>query len=301
MPDRNPDAREERGESLAELGRRIAEFRRDRGLSLEEAARGTRIRETFLRAMEEGRLEALPGRAYARGFLRTYLSYLGAEDLWALYDRLIPSELRPEGELIPEYAPPRPAFRRTSRLWLYLVLLVALVSAAYLVWQQRQEMRRVADRSAITQTAPTLPIPPASPPPISLALPSPPPASADRSAASVDLSWMNGAPAPSGAAPSPSVVPLPSGQLELRALRAVWVRVSQGGTTLFQGLIQSGDVKTFPVTQETRVRIGNAGALSVRLGESLQDPVGRRGRKTTLWCYPDGTIGPKRLAPTRTP
>ncbi|MDE0172040.1 MAG: DUF4115 domain-containing protein [Defluviicoccus sp.] len=55
--------------------------------SLPDVARDLRIRHTYLLAIEEGRLEDLPGVAYQTGFLRAYGNYLGldgdglAEDL----------------------------------------------------------------------------------------------------------------------------------------------------------------------------------------------------------------------------
>ena len=48
---------------------------RDRG----DVTRDIRIRDAHLRAIEEGRLEDLPGPAYRAGFLRAYANYLGLD------------------------------------------------------------------------------------------------------------------------------------------------------------------------------------------------------------------------------
>ncbi|HHY16191.1 MAG TPA: helix-turn-helix domain-containing protein [Firmicutes bacterium] len=61
------------------LGTLLQEARLERGLTIEEIAEQTKIRTQFLVAIEEGRLEDLPDRAYVRAFLRTYARALGVE------------------------------------------------------------------------------------------------------------------------------------------------------------------------------------------------------------------------------
>lgn len=50
--------------------------REELGLSLDEASQRLRIRLIFLKALEEGRIDQLPGVAYASGFLRAYAELL---------------------------------------------------------------------------------------------------------------------------------------------------------------------------------------------------------------------------------
>ena len=49
------------------------------GWSLPDVAAGLHIRLGYLEALEEGRITALPGNAYALGFLRTYANALGLD------------------------------------------------------------------------------------------------------------------------------------------------------------------------------------------------------------------------------
>lgn len=71
----------------AEIGTMLREVRQNRGLALADVATELRIRAPYLQAIEEGDLAALPGTAYASGFVRTYGEYLGldGEDLIARY------------------------------------------------------------------------------------------------------------------------------------------------------------------------------------------------------------------------
>ncbi|MQA76401.1 MAG: hypothetical protein GEU88_19100 [Solirubrobacterales bacterium] len=98
-------------EMALEVGQTLREARIGRGIELDEVERATKIRARFLRAMEEERWEALPGAAYARGFLATYARYLELDEgaLVAEYRRLhdrdaeaqpIPDEMLPERGVI---------------------------------------------------------------------------------------------------------------------------------------------------------------------------------------------------------
>lgn len=60
-------------------GRLLANARRERGLSFDEAARATRIPARHLEALERGDASSLPEVVYARVFLRRYAAYLGLD------------------------------------------------------------------------------------------------------------------------------------------------------------------------------------------------------------------------------
>jgi hypothetical protein len=62
-----------------EIGSSLREARIRRGLELAQVERDTKIRTRYLAALENEDFDALPGPAYARGFLRTYADYLGLE------------------------------------------------------------------------------------------------------------------------------------------------------------------------------------------------------------------------------
>lgn len=80
------------------VGQVLRQARTQRGIELSEVERVTKIREKFLRAMEEDRWEALPAPAYARGFLEIYARFLGLDDeaLVDEYRRTVPEADRPE-------------------------------------------------------------------------------------------------------------------------------------------------------------------------------------------------------------
>src|SRR5581483_4231161 len=65
--------------TVFDIGASLAAARETRGYSLADAERLTNVRGKYLAALECGDFDALPGRTYARAFLRTYATALGLE------------------------------------------------------------------------------------------------------------------------------------------------------------------------------------------------------------------------------
>src|SRR4029450_5385827 len=61
---------------LRTIGEALRSAREAQGKSLDDAAVATRIRPSYLDALEEERFGSLGGSVYAKGFLRSYAGYL---------------------------------------------------------------------------------------------------------------------------------------------------------------------------------------------------------------------------------
>jgi transcriptional regulator with XRE-family HTH domain len=96
----------------ASLGEQLRTQREKKGITLEQAAADTRIREKFLQALEAGDYPSLPGAVYTRGFLRNYAEYLDldAEALLTLYQR---ERAQPEPPQAKTFKPYRPVVHRS--------------------------------------------------------------------------------------------------------------------------------------------------------------------------------------------
>jgi cytoskeleton protein RodZ len=115
------------GEVVFEIGSRLREARKRRGLGLAAVERDTRIRARWLTALEEERFDLLPERPYAIGFLRTYARYLGLEE--QLFVDELSSRLPPE-EAYEVLLPPWPARRRrVLGAWILAAAGLAAVAA----------------------------------------------------------------------------------------------------------------------------------------------------------------------------
>src|SRR5262245_15020438 len=64
-------------EQSSDLGAELAQAREQRGLTLAELSRRTKIGVDTLKAIERGDMTALPGGLYTRAFLRAYASEVG--------------------------------------------------------------------------------------------------------------------------------------------------------------------------------------------------------------------------------
>jgi cytoskeletal protein RodZ len=62
---------------MIKLGQRLREERQRRGLSLEDVTKATKIRPSFLTAIEKGEYRKLPASSYAQGFVINYAEFLG--------------------------------------------------------------------------------------------------------------------------------------------------------------------------------------------------------------------------------
>ncbi len=100
------------------LGDLLRGAREGKGLSLAKAEQGTRIRQRYLQALEEGDYAALPEPVYAKGFLRNYAAFLGlnAEEILDQYYGERGLRSRDVAEVREQIHPlPRPSRRHRRR------------------------------------------------------------------------------------------------------------------------------------------------------------------------------------------
>jgi len=84
-------------------GEILKEKRLEKGLTLETVEKNTKIRQKYLKAIEEGKIDNIPGKTYIRGFVKNYSEFLGlpTEEILAIlrreYDEKKKRELIPKG------------------------------------------------------------------------------------------------------------------------------------------------------------------------------------------------------------
>jgi len=65
---------------MKDIGNFLKERREARGIALIEVEKDLKIRKKYLQALEEGNIDAIPGKTYLIGYLRNYSKYLGIDD-----------------------------------------------------------------------------------------------------------------------------------------------------------------------------------------------------------------------------
>src|SRR5512135_1067269 len=64
---------------MTDIGSQLRAAREANGLTLEQAFKATRIKFSYLEAVEANQFDALPGPVQARGFVRSYANFLGLD------------------------------------------------------------------------------------------------------------------------------------------------------------------------------------------------------------------------------
>ena len=143
------------------IGPSLREARIRRGIGLDRVEAATRIRTRYLEAIEDDRWEELPAEAYAKGFLRTYASYLelDPQQYLAAYRenrREVEEPIAPMAE--------RPYEPRRPRASLFLVLALGLAAVlAVAAWQLDAGEEAAPTRTEPVSAARTQPKPAAAP------------------------------------------------------------------------------------------------------------------------------------------
>ncbi|MBI4080264.1 MAG: helix-turn-helix domain-containing protein [Candidatus Levybacteria bacterium] len=125
---------------MIRAGQRLREERLLKGLSLEDVSLGTKIRSSFLSAIEKGEYNKLPSSAYAQGFVRNYAEFLGLpkREVLALFRREFDEEkvfkVLPEGMARQDEFSRLP-FRLHNTFILIVFLLILL--AGFFLYQYR--------------------------------------------------------------------------------------------------------------------------------------------------------------------
>ncbi|MBM7623442.1 helix-turn-helix domain-containing protein [Sporohalobacter salinus] len=66
-------------EEIEKLGQKIRQARLDRGITIEEVQKSTKIRRKYLQAIEEGDFNVISQEVFLKGFLRVYANYVGLD------------------------------------------------------------------------------------------------------------------------------------------------------------------------------------------------------------------------------
>lgn len=124
---------------MIRVGQKLRDARIKKGLSLDQVAAATKIKASFLSAIERGEYTKLPSSAYAQGFVSNYATYLGfpKRETIALFRREFSREK--EIKVLPESFAGTQSASRNIRVHqtLLLVIAVFVVLIGYIAFQYR--------------------------------------------------------------------------------------------------------------------------------------------------------------------
>ncbi len=289
---------------MAEFGERFRQARESKGLTLEQAERLTRIRRSFLEALEEDRLDALPGHTYARGFVRNYaqLLDLDVEEMVAAYRRATGAPAEKMPDILNE-----PLLRDRSNIWATLfvgvmALLVLAIGGWYAynrLWLGQQPeipwqpwAQPVAPQPTAVSFATTPAPTPTSTPrpqvdaeatsPAALTEPTPTATVTEAVPTHTATPWPTAvvrqrSPTPTLAA-SPTPAPFEGVVVEARITAATYVLVTVDGEQVMEKILQPGEDPVWQGRESVALRVGNAGGIRLTVNGVEMDPLGTSGQ-----------------------
>lgn len=280
---------------MKSLGTKLREERERQGRSLEEISTQTKIRQTYLDAIEKDSLDTMPGGFFSRSFVRQYANALGmqgddvenflgavtvaptdtvrVDKIFAEYrpsstasrgPSILPSE---EDEFEPDFRH-EAAFLKDSRSgasWVLFAIVLIAGSGAYLAWQQKPDL-------FANVLAKTMPIPSRTQAPA--AAPTAPPATAPV-AANPEIVTVP----PTPVAPLASSAPV---EVDVVASEQTWVRFIVDGEKIFGGVMEAGEKRKLSGQESAVVFSGNAGGLELTHNGKPIGSVGTKGQVRTI-------------------
>lgn len=241
------------------LGETLRQARLDKSVSLADAAHDTRIRRSYLEALEAEDIAVLPPPVYTRGFVRTYAEYLGLnpQSMVELYQPTARREPAPSlRPAVPHIAIPRQIPLRPLLYGVGGIAFVALLVFAFSWYQDVQRTLNQTDNSARLQRLGT-------PTPTGARLPT---------AMAIVLTTPTATLAPT-AEPTASPTPIIDGILvEFRTKAPVYVEAAVDGKQVVAETIAAGTQRQLPLAQNSvLMRTSNGAALDVTVNGTPQD------------------------------
>ena len=223
---------------MASFGENLRRERELRGVDLHEMAEATKISIRFLQALEQDRVDVLPGGIFPRAFVRQYGKYLGLDP-----ERLVAEFVFAfGGDPVPARAPNAQVHLDHSNRW-WMIGAAALLIVAFLAWKTWG--RPSPDVQAETPLA---------------------------SAAPLTFPQDRVFPPPSAAAGAPAGV-----VVGLTVRKKSWVEARVDGTTVLSRVMEEGETHRLDARDAVTLSLGNAGGVDYSVNGRPPVSLGRDG------------------------
>ena len=221
---------------MASLGQDLKRERELRGISLKEISGSTKISLRFLQALEDDRLDILPGNFFIKAILRTYAKFIGLEEDYVLnkfYEASLELEQSQESKQTKEKT--RPVITKNIKKLIYavaliIILLLFLFFLYYLFFLEKQTPPPSEEPQASTLLQEEITLPP-----------------------------------PRTELLAEFILEEISLTIEISFLEETWLQVWADRVLKVDGLKQPGEKLMVKADEELLIHLGNAGGISYTL------------------------------------
>ena len=286
-------------ENMGTLGAYLKKTRETHGISIEELASSTKINISVLAALETDNFKKLPAPIFVKGFIKSYLKYLGVDPKEAIlfYELLMSPTRKPDtkidelsdrdGVKINKYKVKLSTRVLISALSVAIIVLSLVIYNLYTKTGKNPKEAVSSDQMVVKAagqvptTAPvvaTAPVPEVAPTtttvPATVVIPAPIPAPTPTAQVTAKQVAVVATPAASTVAITQKVT--------IKAKADLWVKVKIDEGKAFDFLLRTGGIKKLEATKELKVLLGDAAAATIEYnGEAISSP-GEKGSMKSI-------------------
>ena|GEM_PF-353234 len=290
--------------SLGTVLRRCREYH---GISLDEAVEATKMGKNYLLALENDRTEEFANKAYLKGFLRIYATYLGLnpDDMIRQFDKQqtqssgLPAEARQRGAGAEAEIPKKRRSLRKFALPAFLLLLI-IITASIINRSGTSPLRKQAPLSASQPQPQPANAPAPALQPEAANAPAPAIQSVRSSVHKPAFQKSNTMPHPAAELPK-DASPADQGSgpaqpAEVQKSFIVRMKVVQNGTltvTIDEGQSQTydltvGDAIEWKAEKDIALELSNGGGVEVDINGKALKPLGPAGKPVSIVLHANG-------------
>lgn len=256
------------GNYHTEIGKELKALRLEQKKELKDIAKDTKVSESYLEAIEDGRIEEFPSIIYYNLFARSYARELGldpetmfasttaenleSDGIEALGQETAKKEIKPvnKNEINGDNSSSKPG------LWIAAIAVIVIVATIYFLSSDDD-----ADSSEIKK-APT-------------------PTAAELTVDNSSLIVSDSAAQQENIDTIPTPLPEPIGpemKLRIDVTNLSWLLVMADGDTVLNRNLDSGSYRTIMANEQFLLSAGNPNGLVMRLNDTLMKPLSPTGR-----------------------
>lgn len=276
-------------ENMGTLGAYLKKTRELHGISIEELASSTKINISILAAIESDDFKKLPAPIFVKGFIKSYLKYLGVDPKEAiLFYELLSSPTRKqdnkidnisdrEGVKINKYK-----VKLSTRLVITALSVVILVLSLviYHLYSRTNKPKNEPiseDKMVLTMTEAKAPeVKPETVPPV--------PAAEQKPAApqKTPVAVKPVTPVKEAVKAPEAPAAVVTQKIVITATGDIWVKVKIDEGKPFDFLLRTGGVKKLEGTKEIKILLGDASAATIEYNGNLMKDLGAKGYMRSL-------------------